>query len=44
MRELRRACALIWLTGLLPGGGATPFNPPGSAERQAERVLGLLGA
>jgi hypothetical protein len=33
---------MFWLHLLLPGGPAERRNPPGTAERQAERVLGLL--
>lgn len=38
----RRLMAVFWLLMLLPGNPAHRRNPPGSAERQAERVLGLL--
>jgi thiamine kinase-like enzyme len=38
----RRLWAMFWLHLLLPGGPAERRNPPGTAERQAERVLGLL--
>lgn len=38
----RRLWAMFWLRLLLPGGPAARRNPPGTAERQAERVLGLL--
>ncbi|MBM7791244.1 phosphotransferase [Tenggerimyces flavus] len=38
----RRLWAMFWLRLLLPGGPAEPRNPPGTADRQAERVLTLL--
>ncbi|MEU4390752.1 aminoglycoside phosphotransferase family protein [Kribbella sp. NPDC023855] len=38
----RRLWAMFWLTLLRPGGPAEHRNPPGSGERQGERVLGLL--
>lgn len=38
----RRLMAAYWLLMLLPGNPGHPRNPAGSAERQAERVLGLL--
>ena len=38
----RRLIAVFWLLMLLPGNPGHRRNPPGSAERQAERVLGLL--
>jgi hypothetical protein len=41
--ELRRLRAAHWLMILLPGGGANHRNPPGTFERQANRVLELLG-
>jgi hypothetical protein len=38
----RRLWAMFWLRLLLPGGPAERRNPPGTADRQAERVLGLF--
>lgn len=38
----RRLWAMFWLHLLLPGGPAESRNPPGTAVRQAERVLRLL--
>jgi hypothetical protein len=43
VREYRRLCALFWLMLLLPGGPAHDRNPPGTRERQAARLLLLLG-
>ena len=42
VRRHRCAFAIFWLLMLLPGHPAHHRNPPGSLERQAERVLGLL--
>lgn len=42
LRGFRRLMAVFWLLMLLPGNPGYRRNPPGSAERQAERVLGLL--
>jgi len=42
-RDFRRLSALFWLVLLRPGGAAAARNPPGTLERQAERLLGLLG-
>ena len=39
----RRLYAVMWLLFLFPGGPASTRNPPGTLERQAERVLALLG-
>jgi Phosphotransferase enzyme family len=39
----RRLTAVLWLQMLMPGGVAASRNPPGTLERQAERVLDLLG-
>lgn len=41
--QAQRLLALYWLHVLLPGGTAHRRNPEGSLERQAVRVLGLLG-
>jgi aminoglycoside phosphotransferase (APT) family kinase protein len=43
VREYRRLCALFWLMLLLPGNPAHDRNPPGTLERQAARLLVLLG-
>jgi hypothetical protein len=43
VREYRRLCALFWLILLLPGGPAHDRNPPGTLDRQAARLLLLLG-
>lgn len=42
LREYRRLAALFWLLMLLPGGPAHHRNPPGTVERQANRLLLLL--
>ncbi|WP_431895513.1 phosphotransferase family protein [Nonomuraea sp. bgisy101] len=42
VREFRRLFALGWFLMLGPDGPATPHNPAGTLERQAERVLHLL--
>ncbi len=41
--ESRRLAALFWLLLLLPGGQASKRNPPGTLQRQANRLLTLLG-
>jgi hypothetical protein len=33
---------MLWLRLLLPGGPGARRNPPGTAERQAVRLLALL--
>jgi aminoglycoside phosphotransferase (APT) family kinase protein len=43
MLEYRRLSALFWLIMLLPGSSAHHRNPPGTLERQATRLLLLLG-
>lgn len=43
LHRMRRLFATFWLYMLLPGSPAHHRNPPGSVERQAERVLGLMG-
>lgn len=43
IRTARRMFALHWLVRLLPGNPGHLRNPPGSLERQAERLLDLLG-
>jgi thiamine kinase-like enzyme len=40
----RRLWAMFWLRLLLPGGPAERRNAPGTAERQARRLLDLLSA
>lgn len=40
--EYRRLAALFWLMMLLPGSPAHHRNPPGTLQRQATRLLGLL--
>jgi thiamine kinase-like enzyme len=41
--QLRRLFAAFWVMRLRPGGGAWHRNPVGTFERQASRVLDLLG-
>jgi hypothetical protein len=41
--QLRRLFAAFWVMRLLPGGSAYHRNPPGTFERQASRMLDLLG-
>lgn len=43
VHDFRRLIALGWFLQLGPDGPATPHNPAGTLERQAERVLHLLG-
>jgi aminoglycoside phosphotransferase (APT) family kinase protein len=38
----RRLWAMFWLWLVLPGGRSADRNPPGTAERQAQRLLDLL--
>lgn len=42
VRDFRRLAALYWLIMLRPGGPSSTRNPPGTLERQADRLLGLL--
>jgi hypothetical protein len=42
MRTARRLFALHWLIMLLPGNPGHDRNPPGSVDRQAQRLLELL--
>ncbi|MFE0380419.1 phosphotransferase family protein [Streptomyces inhibens] len=42
LRESRRLLALVWLFLLASEATEHPRNPPGTAERQADRVLELL--
>jgi aminoglycoside phosphotransferase len=43
IREYRRLLATFWLLMLLPGGPSHRRNPPGTLQRQAFRLLELLG-
>jgi aminoglycoside phosphotransferase (APT) family kinase protein len=43
LRACRRLLALVWLFLLAQDDPANPRNPPGTAERQAARLLELLG-
>ena len=43
VRDFRRLIALGWFLQLGPDGPATPHNPAGTLERQADRLLQLLG-
>ena len=42
--QLRRLFAAFWVMRLRPGGRAYQRNPPGTFERQAARLLDLLGS
>ncbi|HET9972794.1 MAG TPA: aminoglycoside phosphotransferase family protein, partial [Streptosporangiaceae bacterium] len=42
--RLRRLFAAFWVMRLRPGGHAYQRNPPGTFERQAARLLDLLGS
>ncbi len=42
LTQFRRLMALFWLLMLLPGNRGHTRNPPGSDERQAQRLLDLL--
>jgi Ser/Thr protein kinase RdoA (MazF antagonist) len=42
VQDFRRLAALYWLVMLRPGGPSSNRNPPGTLERQAERLLRLL--
>ncbi|MGY4768925.1 phosphotransferase family protein [Kribbella sp. CWNU-51] len=42
LREARCVWAAFWLTLIGPGGPSADRNPPGTAEAQARRVLGLI--
>ncbi|MGW3743221.1 aminoglycoside phosphotransferase [Streptomyces sp. NPDC005146] len=42
LKECRRLLALVWLFLLSFDKGDKPRNPPGTAERQASRLLNLL--
>lgn len=43
LRACRRLLALVWLFLLAQDDPANPRNPPGTAEKQAARLLELLG-
>jgi len=43
VRLLRRVFAAYWVMRLLPGGSSGDRNPPGTLDRQASRLLDLLG-
>jgi Ser/Thr protein kinase RdoA (MazF antagonist) len=43
VQDYRRLAALFWLIMLRPGGTSSTRNPPGTLERQAHRLLELLG-
>jgi thiamine kinase-like enzyme len=42
--QLRRLFAAFWVMRLLPAGSAYHRNPPGTFDRQAGRLLDLLGS
>ena len=42
LHECRRLVGLFWLIMLLPDGPASSWNPSGTLERQANRLLSLL--
>ena len=42
VRDFRRLAALFWLIMLRPGSSSSTRNPPGTLNRQADRLLGLL--
>jgi hypothetical protein len=44
LRECRRLLALFWFLSVLSEDPRHPRNPPGTAARQAGRLLALLGA
>jgi aminoglycoside phosphotransferase (APT) family kinase protein len=43
VHDFRCLAALFWLLLLRPGGPSSTRNPPGTLERQADRLLGLIG-
>ncbi len=43
VHDFRRLSALFWLIMLRPGSTSSTRNPPGTLERQAQRLLELLG-
>lgn len=42
VHDFRRLAALFWLIMLGPGSSSSTRNPPGTLQRQAERLLMLL--
>lgn len=42
VQDFRRLAALFWLIMLRPGNSSSTRNPPGTLERQADRLLRLL--
>jgi aminoglycoside phosphotransferase len=42
VQDFRRLAALYWLIMLRPGGPSSTRNPPGTLQRQADRLLRLL--
>jgi aminoglycoside phosphotransferase len=44
IRQMRRLFASFWVMRLLPSGSVYRRNPPGTFERQASRLLDLLGS
>ena len=42
VQHFRRLAALFWLFMLRPGSSSSARNPPGTLERQADRLLRLL--
>jgi aminoglycoside phosphotransferase len=42
VQDFRRLAALYWLFMLRAGGSSSTHNPPGTLERQADRLLSLL--
>jgi thiamine kinase-like enzyme len=42
VQDYRRLAALFWLVMLRPGSSSSTRNPPGTLERQADRLLRLL--
>jgi hypothetical protein len=43
VHDFRRLAALFWLIMLRPGSRSSARNPPGTQQRQAHRLLQLLG-
>jgi len=43
LHDFRCLAALFWLLLLRPGSPSSTRNPPGTLERQADRLLGLIG-
>ena len=39
VQDFRRLAALFWLIMLRPGSSSSARNPPGTLERQADRLL-----